>query len=177
MTASCRSSTTLFLIILPTTAKSLEIFRLPRLCYITIRVEAFRAQNGLISAITASRSATACPSASNLPSPCAAGVVTAQGVPRERENIFHLNMLQLSVRGKRKPPSIQLLRLQKKKSQRTNRTTTERVFSSNLTTPGLSFAPAPQGKREEQQQPQTYQMAVAGPATTEPRVPAPLPQN
>jgi hypothetical protein len=33
-----------------------------------------------------------------------------------------------------------------KKSQRTPRTTTERVFSSNLTTPGLSFTAELQGK-------------------------------
>jgi hypothetical protein len=55
MTATCRSpsegSTTihlpLFLITLPRTAKSQEIFRLPRLCHIAIRVEAYKAQNGL----------------------------------------------------------------------------------------------------------------------------------
>jgi hypothetical protein len=38
----------LFLITLPRTAKSQEIFRLPSLCHITIRVEAYRAQNGLM---------------------------------------------------------------------------------------------------------------------------------
>jgi hypothetical protein len=55
MTASRRSplerSTTinlhLFLITLPRTAKSQEMFRLPGLCQIKIRVEAYKAQNGL----------------------------------------------------------------------------------------------------------------------------------
>jgi hypothetical protein len=55
MTATHRSisdgSTTinlsLFLITLPRTAKSQEIFRLPSLCHIEIRVEAYRARNGL----------------------------------------------------------------------------------------------------------------------------------
>jgi hypothetical protein len=67
--------------------------------------------------------------------------------------------------------------MQKKKSQRTPRTTTGRVFSSNLTTPGVSSAAALRGRTEEQQQPQTHQVdqvAVAGPATMEPRVPAAL---
>jgi hypothetical protein len=36
----------------------------------------------------------------------------AQGVAREREYIFHPNMLQLSVGGRRKPPSRQLSGLQ-----------------------------------------------------------------
>jgi hypothetical protein len=37
----------LFLITLPRTAKSQEIFRLTALCHIAIRVEMYRAQNGL----------------------------------------------------------------------------------------------------------------------------------
>jgi hypothetical protein len=64
--------------------------------------------------------------------------------------------------------------MQKKKLQRTPRATTGRVFSSGLTTPGVSFAAALRGRTEEQQQPQTHQVAVAGSATMEPRVPAPL---
>jgi hypothetical protein len=64
--------------------------------------------------------------------------------------------------------------MQKKKSQRTPRTTTGSVFSSNLTTPGMSFAAALRGKTEEQQ-PQTHQVAVH--ATMEPSVPAALPKH
>jgi hypothetical protein len=37
----------LFLVTLPRTAKSQEIFHLSRLCHIAIRVEAYRAQNAL----------------------------------------------------------------------------------------------------------------------------------
>jgi hypothetical protein len=55
MTATRRSpadgSTTInlpfFLITFPRTAKSHEIFRMQSLCHVAIRVEAFRAQNGL----------------------------------------------------------------------------------------------------------------------------------
>jgi hypothetical protein len=46
--------------------------------------------------------------------------------------------------------------MQKKKLQRTPRTIVGMVFSSNLTTPGLSFVAALQGRTEEQQQLQTH---------------------
>jgi hypothetical protein len=65
--------------------------------------------------------------------------------------------------------------MQKKKSQRTPKTTTGRLIPYKLTTPGMSFAAALRGKTEEQQQPQTHQ--VAGTATMEPRVPVALPQQ
>jgi hypothetical protein len=101
-------------------------------------------------------------------------------LPQERKYIFHPNMLQLSEGENPHPENYRGCRhakeeMQKKKSQRTPRTTTGRVFSSNLTTPGMSFAAALQGKTEEQQQPWTHQ--VAGPDTMEPRVPAALPQH
>jgi hypothetical protein len=65
--------------------------------------------------------------------------------------------------------------MHKKNSQRTPRTTTGRVFSSNLTTPGMSFGAALRSKIEEQQQSRIYQ--VAGPDKMEPRVPAALTQH
>jgi hypothetical protein len=49
------------------------------------------------------------------------------------------------------------------------------VFSSNLTTPSLSFAAVLRSKTEEQQQPWTHQ--VAGPDTVEHGVPAASPQH
>jgi hypothetical protein len=67
--------------------------------------------------------------------------------------------------------------MQKNKSQRTPRTTTGRVFFSTHTTQGMTFAAALRGKTEEQRQPQTHQVVVAGPATVEPRVSAALPQH
>jgi hypothetical protein len=62
--------------------------------------------------------------------------------------------------------------MQKKKVQRTPKTTTGRLISSKLTTPGVSFAAALRGQTEEQQQPQTHQ--VADPDTMEPRVLSPV---
>jgi hypothetical protein len=41
----------------------------------------------------------------------------------------------------------------------------------------MCFAEALRGRAEEQQQPQTHQVAVAGPATMGSRVPAALPQH
>jgi hypothetical protein len=65
--------------------------------------------------------------------------------------------------------------MQKKKLQRTRRINTGRVFSSNLNTPGMSFAAALRGKTEEQQRHRKHQMA--GPDAMEPKVPVALPQN
>jgi hypothetical protein len=100
-------------------------------------------------------------------------------VTLERKYIFHPNMLQLSAGDKPHPANYRGCRhakkMQKKKSQRTPRTTTGRVFSSNFNTPGMAFTAVVQGKTEKQQQPRTHQ--VAGPATMEPRVSAALPQN
>jgi hypothetical protein len=65
--------------------------------------------------------------------------------------------------------------MQKKTSQRTLNTKTGKLFFSKLTTPGISFAAALRSKTEEQQQPQTHQ--VAGLATMEPRVAVALPHQ
>jgi hypothetical protein len=45
--------------------------------------------------------------------------------------------------------------IQKRKSQKTPKTTTRRMFSSNLATPGVTFAAALQGSTEQQHQPDT----------------------
>jgi hypothetical protein len=51
------------------------------------------------------------------------------------------------------------------------------MFSSNLTTPDMSFAAALRVRTGEQKQRQAHQVAVAGPHTMEHRVPAALPQH
>jgi hypothetical protein len=53
--------------------------------------------------------------------------------------------------------------MRKCQSQRTPKTTTGRVFSSNHTTPGLSFAAALRTNTEEQQRPHPSQTADAAP--------------
>jgi hypothetical protein len=51
------------------------------------------------------------------------------------------------------------------------------VTAVTATTPGMSFAKALRNRTEEQQHPQAYQVAVADPATMEPRVPEVLLQH
>jgi hypothetical protein len=64
--------------------------------------------------------------------------------------------------------------LQKKKTQRTPNTTTGRVFSSNLTMPGVSFVVALRGSTAQEQDPQACQVPVADPVTgIQSRKPAP----
>jgi hypothetical protein len=68
--------------------------------------------------------------------------------------------------------------LQKRKSQRTPKTTTGRVFSSILTTPGISFAAALRGSTAQQQKPQERQIPVADPSSAgRPNVPSPEQQQ
>jgi hypothetical protein len=67
--------------------------------------------------------------------------------------------------------------MRKRMSQRTPKTTTRRVFFSDLATPDMPFAAGLRGSTGKQHRPQTCQVAVAGPATMEPRVPVPLHQH
>jgi hypothetical protein len=56
--------------------------------------------------------------------------------------------------------------LQRRKAQRTPKTTTGRVFSSHRTTPGVSFVAAVRGNAEQQQQPQANKVPATSPPTT-----------
>ncbi|XP_033608728.1 uncharacterized protein LOC111867859 isoform X1 [Cryptotermes secundus] len=62
--------------------------------------------------------------------------------------------------------------LQRRKSQRAPKTTTGRVFSSNIVSPGVSFAAALRGSTSQEQRPQTLQVPVAvPPKATKPSIP------
>jgi hypothetical protein len=54
--------------------------------------------------------------------------------------------------------------IRRRKAQRTPNNTSGRVFSSNYTTPGLSFAAALRNNAEQLKQPHPQQVPVAGPA-------------
>jgi hypothetical protein len=79
-------------------------------------------------------------------------------VPGEGKGFINTGMLQLPVggRGKAHPSKHRGRRHAKemfrKKSQRTSKTTTGRVFSTKLTTSGVFFAATIKGKIEEQLQ-------------------------
>jgi hypothetical protein len=159
-----------FLITLPRTAKSQEILRLTDLCHIAIRVEEYRAQNGLTQYHNCQQFGhiwanskqpprclccggghlhKECPEKENAAStPACSNCQLAEGVKPHCANY----------RGCRHAKE-----LQKKKSQRRPKTTTGRVFSFNLTTPGVFFAAALRGSTTQQQQPQARQVPVADP--------------
>jgi hypothetical protein len=103
----------LFLTTLPRMAKSQEIFQLPSLCHIANTVEAYRAQNDLTQCHNCQQFGHIWANCKQPPCCLWCGEGSpAQGVPREREYIFHTNMLQLLAGGKRKTPSCQLSGLQ-----------------------------------------------------------------
>jgi hypothetical protein len=63
--------------------------------------------------------------------------------------------------------------IRRRKAQRTQKNTKGNMFSSNYTTPVLSFAAALRNNTEQQQQPYLHWVPVACPAAVEkPRVPA-----
>jgi hypothetical protein len=107
----------------------------------------------------------------------------AQGVSREREYIFRPSMLQLPVGGRRETPSRQLSGLQ------THEGDVEKEVAEDIQDyngKGVLFQPhhsrrvlrggAPRQDRETAE-PQTHQVAVAGPATMEPRSLWPCPNT
>jgi hypothetical protein len=137
----------------------------------------------LRSAITASSSATSGQTANSLPAACGAeGVICRRSAPRKEIHRPPQGAATVGWR-KEKNPIPQIIGAADKQRRRCRRrsrrghTGLQRggLFSYKLTTPGMSFAAALRGKTEEQQQPQTQQ--VAGPATMEPRVPVGLPQQ
>jgi hypothetical protein len=161
----------LFLVTLPMTAKSQEIFHLPSLCHISIRVEAYRAQTGLTQCHNCQQFGNVWSKCKQLPRClwCGSGHLHKEclemGNPASTPS-----MLQLPVSGGRESSSRQLSRLQtcqrrttKRKAHRTLKTTTGRVFSSNRITPGVSFAAALRGSAEQQQKPQANQVPVTSP--------------
>jgi hypothetical protein len=172
----------LFLITLSRTAKSQEIFRLTALYHIAIRVRATGLRTALRTAKTTKQFGPVWANCKQPPR-ClwCGGWPHAQRVSRERELCLHSSMLQLPVCGERETPSYQLSglqtrkgELQNKKLQRTPKTTTGRVFSSNITTPGVSIATALPGSTQQQQL-QAPQVPTAGRSATEKQsVPAPV---
>lgn len=182
MTSNRRSSTEgatarnlpLFLITLPWTAKSQEIFKLPSLCHIAIGVEAYRAQTGLTQCHNCQQFGHVWANCRQPPRCLWCGGGHLHKECPEKENASSTPACcncKLAEGEKAHPANYRGCRhakeeLQKKKTQRTTKTTTARVFSSNITTPGVSFAAALRGRKEQQD-------PVAGPpATQRPSVPA-----
>jgi hypothetical protein len=113
----------------------------------------------LRSAITASSLAMYGQTANSLRAACGAeGVICTRSVPRKGIHNPPLTCCNCRLAEGEKPHHANYWdcrhakeEMQKTKSQRTPKTTTGRLFSSKLTTPGMSFAAALRGKTEEQQ--------------------------
>jgi hypothetical protein len=149
----------LFLVTLPRTAKSQEIFSV---CQASATLlsgwRLIEPRILLPSATTASSSAMSRLIANNLPTVCGAGAdtCTMTGLPREGKRCFQPTCCNFQlVEGEKAHPDYYRgcrhsnEQLQKRKSQRTPRTIAGRVFSSNLTTPGVSFVVELRGSTQQ----------------------------
>jgi hypothetical protein len=176
----------LFLVTLPRTAKSQEIFKLTGLCHISIRVEAYKAQTGLTQCFNCQKFGHVwancrqpprclwcggghihkeCPEKGNAAStPSCCNCKLAEGEKPHPSNYRGCSHARDEMRNR--------------KAQRTPKTTTGRVFSSHLTTQGVSFAAALRSSPDQLQRPHPHNAAAAGPATAEQRrIQAPMQQQ
>jgi hypothetical protein len=137
-------------------------------CHTTIRVEAYRAQNGPTQCHNCQQIGHSWANCKQPPRCLWCGDGHLHKEHPEKENAastpaccnYHLaegeKVHPANYRGCRHAKE----ELQKRKSQRTPKTTTGRVFSSNLTTPGISFTAALRGSIAQQQRPQAHQVPV-----------------
>jgi hypothetical protein len=157
----------LFLISLPRAAKSQEIYQLTALSHIAIRLEAHRAQKGLMQCHNCQQCGHVWANCRQPPHYLWCGGGHLHKECPEKENAACCNC-QLVEREKLHPANYRGCRhvreeLQRRKLQRTPKTTSGRVFSSNLTTPCVSFMAALQGSTAQQQRPQACQVPMADP--------------
>jgi hypothetical protein len=156
----------LFLITLPRTKKSQEIFRLTGLCHIAIRVEAYRGQSGLTQCYNCQKFGHVWANCRQPPRCLWCGGGHLHKECPEKNNAASTPACcycQLAEGDKQHPANYRGCRLakeelQKKKSQSKPKATTGRAFSSRQTTPGISFAAALRGGT--QQQPQAPQVST-----------------
>jgi hypothetical protein len=102
----------LLLVSLPKMAKSQEIFHLPSLYHIAIRVEAYRAQSALTQCRNCQQFGHVWAICEQPPPPLWCGGCHLHRVSRKGERCVHSSMLQLQVAGGRETPSRQLSWLQ-----------------------------------------------------------------
>jgi hypothetical protein len=148
----------LFLITLARTAKSQEIFRLTALCQIAIRVETYTAQNCLTQCHNCRQFGHIWANCKQPPGCLWCGVGNLHKECPEKENAASTPACcncHLAEGEKPYPANYRGCRHSKeelqKKSQRTSKTTTGSVFSSNPTTPGVSFVAALRGSTAQHQ--------------------------
>jgi hypothetical protein len=176
----------LFLITLPRTAKSHDIFRLTNLCHIAIRVEVYKAQNGLTQCYNCQQFGHVWASCKQPPRClwCGGGPLHKECPQKEKADSTPACCNCKLTEGEKAHPanyrgcSHAKEEMQKTKVQRTQKPPTGMVFSATRTTTGVSFAAALRGKSEDQQQPAARQvMAASGAPQTRTSAPPPLPKQ
>jgi hypothetical protein len=171
-------SSPLFLITLPRTAKSQEIFKLPSLCHIAINVEAYKTQNSLTQCYNCQtfghvwancKQPPRCMwyGGGHLHKDCPEkGGASLQPVCCNCELAEGESAHPANYRGC--SHAREVLRVKKSRSAPK---TAARVFSSNFTTPALSFAAALRGEKSTTTPP--IQQAAERPAKSQPTIPRP----
>jgi hypothetical protein len=155
----------LFLITLPRSEKSQEIYRLPSLCHIAIKVEAYRARNSLTQCHNCQQFGHVWANYKQPPRClwCGGGHLHKKCPEENAASTPACCNCRLAEGEKPHPANYRDCRhakeqLQRKKSQKTPKPTTWRVITSTLATPGVSFAVAPatntRGLRHPKHQPQ-----------------------
>jgi hypothetical protein len=153
----------LFLITIPRTAKSQEIFKLNSLCHISIRVETYRAQSGLTQCHNCQQFGHVWANCRQPPRCMWCGGGHMHKECHEKENTLPTQVCcnrQMVEGEKPHPANYRGCRhakeeLQREKIQRAPKPTTGRVFSSNTVIPGVSFAAALRGGASQEQRPAT----------------------
>jgi hypothetical protein len=143
----------LFLITLPRTTRSQEIFQLTALCHISIGVEAYRAQNGLMQCHNCQQFGHVWANCKQPPRCLRCGGGHLHKECPEQENAATTPAYCNCQLAEGEKPHAANYRgckhareeLQRRKAQTAPKTATGRVISSNLTTPGVSFAAALRG--------------------------------
>jgi hypothetical protein len=173
----------LFLITLPRKPKSQGIFQLKSLCYIAIKVEAYKAQNGLTQCYNCQKFGHVWANCRQPPRClwCGGGHLHKECPEKENANSTPACCNCKLSEGEKPHPSTYRGcshakdEMRKRKPQSTPNTATGRVFSSKRTTTGLSFAAALRSNTGEQQRPLPTQTADAAPAAMQQTRAAPPP--
>jgi hypothetical protein len=150
----------LFLITLPRTAKSQEIFHLLSLCHFSIKAEAYRAQTGPTQCHNCQQFGHVWANCRQPPRCfwCGGGHLHKECPEKQNPNSTPACCNCRLAEGEKAHPDNYWgckharEELLKRKAQRTPKSSTGRGFSSNMITLGVSFAAALRGNREQQPQ-------------------------
>jgi hypothetical protein len=153
----------LFLITLPRSEKLQEIFRLPSICHIAFKVEVYRARNGLTQCHNCQQFGHVWANYKQAPRClwCGGGHLHKKCPEKENASSTPACCNCKLAEGEKPHPanyrgcSHAKEELQRKRPQKSPKPTTGRAFTSTLAAPGVSFAAALRGGRQQPQAPAT----------------------